>query len=51
MWPKYRPLSYGQLCVALLRAQLKNNITVLVKNVYVNSRPGMYTKNLYIKEF
>ena len=49
MWPKYRPLTYGQLYVTLLRTQLKNNITVLVKNVCVNSRPGMYTKNIVYK--
>ena len=40
---KCRPLTYGQLYVALLlRVQLKDNITVLVKNVCVNSRSGMY---------
>ena len=51
---KCRPLTYGQLLyVVLLRVQSKNNITVLVKNVCVNGKPGhqvgMYTKDIVYK--
>ena len=42
--------THGQLYVALSRVQSKNNIIIMVKNVYVNDRQGDYTKNIVYKE-
>ena len=42
--------THGQLYVALSRVQSKDNITVLAKNVCVDDRPGIYTKNIVYKE-
>ena len=42
--------THGQLYVALSRIQLKHNITILVKNVCGDNRPGVYTKNIVYKE-
>ena len=41
---------HGQLYVALLRVQLKDNIKILVKDRKVEDEIGTFTKNIVYKE-
>ena len=42
--------THGQLYVALSRVQSENNISILVKDDYIDDKPDVYTKNIVYTE-
>jgi ATP-dependent exoDNAse (exonuclease V) alpha subunit len=42
--------AHGQLYVTLSRVQSKDDIIILVNNICINGKPGIYTKNIVYRE-